>query len=240
MPESNQPAARSRMNWTTLLLAGFFLFIFCPLGVIVFVAMFGRVTGEELSPITFEQRSFVYYEIPYVKLQVMPVRRRDTSSSLRDDLVSFGLLPPSKISSRWDLVSTSQTKGYSPDCDAAILANYLLVDGWTRNNWGHWTVDHLDLAKVFWPKVAEMARLRRYLVIPSLFRTAELADDPQQLEKDLIVLCTAEIEEAAAEWTSQGKTDQAVLAYEYLQQLHPENATYQKELDQLASPNMSD
>lgn len=221
------------MSWTSLLLAGFFLLVFLPLAMVVFVAMFGRVSGSEFSPNTFEQRQFSYYEIPFVKIQVMPVQRSAVPSGLHNLLMANSLIPPSKTPDRWDLVATNQTEGYSPECDAAILANYLNDDPWAGNRWTLWTEEHADLANVFWAKVADMARFSRYLIIPSLFRAAERADSAKELEAELIQLCTTEIEIAAVEWSNQGQTDQAVRAYEYLIALDPENQTYQQALEKL-------
>jgi len=44
----------------------------------VSVALFGMVVGEEFSPDKFARRSFIYYEIPLLGIQVSPVYRDDT------------------------------------------------------------------------------------------------------------------------------------------------------------------
>lgn len=44
--------------------------------VVIGIANFGLVNGEEFAPDTFERRSYWYFELPLVRLKVTPIKHR--------------------------------------------------------------------------------------------------------------------------------------------------------------------
>src|SRR5262245_30912417 len=69
----------------------------CILGVLVLIGgvtgIFGMVTGVEFSPNAFERRSFYYYEVPILGIQIWPVVRTDTTGALEKHLATNKLVP---------------------------------------------------------------------------------------------------------------------------------------------------
>jgi hypothetical protein len=51
--------------------------------------------------------------------------------------------------------------------------------------WLKWSSDHADLARVFWPIVARVARAGLYVTTPGLFETAREGAQPQDLRTAL-------------------------------------------------------
>ena len=49
--------------------------------------MFGHVTGEEFAPDTLERRSYTYYELPLVRIQVSSVTHQTSRRQLEQALV---------------------------------------------------------------------------------------------------------------------------------------------------------
>ncbi len=67
--------------------------------------MFGRVSGEEFSPEQFKRRTFSFYEIPIVGLQVWPVKHIDATGDVETEVVTKKLITVKKPEKpRWDLV----------------------------------------------------------------------------------------------------------------------------------------
>jgi len=77
--------------------------------VVIATLLFGINTGEEFSPKTFARRSFFYYEIPLLGVQVTPVVRKDETSSFERSLRQDGYVKsagPARM--RWDLVQHAE------------------------------------------------------------------------------------------------------------------------------------
>jgi tetratricopeptide (TPR) repeat protein len=150
---------------------------------LVTIAGFGMVAGEEFCPHTFARRSFVFYRIPLVRLQITPVFRDNATNRLERYLTNIGLLPqPPAAGVRWDVVRAGGAGAWQWQGEASILCNYLdqqLPDG--NYVWLQWSKDHPELAKRLWPAVARAARSHLYTVIPDLMRLSEQTDSPHQL-----------------------------------------------------------
>lgn len=135
------------------------------------VYLFGQVHGEEFSPHTFKRRSFNYVEIPLTSIQVWPIHRRDTTTSMDSAVINKGGVKR-KNNPRWDLVA-----GHSPfrpavEGDAKLLTTYLDARFEGDFYWEKWSNDHPKHAKVFWPIIAEVACDGMYIMLPDLFDVA--------------------------------------------------------------------
>lgn len=152
--------------------------------------IFGRVSGEEFTPHGFQRRSFHYYELPIVHLQVWPMKRFDATGDLEAALIKQKLLPPSAATTpkdpRWDLVQGFRGAQLVQQGDAQILMRYLDAhDSASNLLWLEWSNDKPELAKILWPVVARLAEEELYLFLPDVFELAHGATDPDALKKSL-------------------------------------------------------
>jgi hypothetical protein len=183
-PSTGRPRARPWLRRTAWLLAGAgALAIGATLGTL----LFGRISGEEFCPAKFARRSFCYFEIPLVGLQITSIRRDDRTGDLESDLTQNGLVPAAKPGEPdWHLVFTARSGVVTVRGDAAILCGYLdATDSEGELYWKVWTEKHPDLAKVLWPVVAQNARRQLYLFLPELFELAAQATDRARLDNAL-------------------------------------------------------
>jgi tetratricopeptide (TPR) repeat protein len=167
-----------------------------PLAGLLFISSvlyFGRVSGSEFSPDLFARRTFAYYEIPLLGLQISPIQHIDCTGSLENYLVDQKLLPPSKNAAkrRWDLVaafrgSPSESPATRATGDALILCRYLdATDDGGHNYWLDWTKDRKQLGQVVWPIIGKLAREHLYVIAPEVFAIAAAQTDATQLKADL-------------------------------------------------------
>lgn len=149
------------------------------------VLYFGSVTGEEFSPDSFKRRRFAYREIPLLGLQITPIRHTDATNDLEKHLLADKLFAvPAQPENRWDLVFASQGQSSIFAGDARILCQYLDAANKDGDHiWLKWSEDHVEMAKVLWPAVAEVARHELYSFIPDLFLLARSASTPEQLQQ---------------------------------------------------------
>ena len=153
--------------------------------VLLTLASFGMVTGEEFCPDQFQRRSFVFYQVPLLRVQVTPVFRDEQSHLLSDYLTKNGLLPqPTGLATKWDVMQTFGAASGHWKGNALILCNYLdQQNGDGSYRWLTWSKDHPQLAKSLWPRIAEVARLQLYTLTPGLFALADAADGPNQFNE---------------------------------------------------------
>ncbi len=146
---------------------------------------YGSVVGEEFSPDRFRRRSYHYWEIPLLHVQVTPLKKQDETNDLEKYLVQNKLiLVANQPRPRWDLVALRRAEVPAPPRDAEILCRYLdLTNSEGELVWLQWTKNEPQRAKVLWPAVAEAARRDVYVVMPDLFHMAEKADDAAQLKQ---------------------------------------------------------
>ena len=162
------------------------------LGVVVYATrIFGLVRGEEFAPETFKRRSFIYYEIPLVGIQVSPITRDDITGSLEDYLIKHKLVAANTKTSdpksiRWDLVSSHRGEVLSGHGEAQILCHYLdATDPEDENIWLEWSKEHGNLAKVLWPMVAKVSHQELYIFVPQLLSLAGNASSAQELKTSI-------------------------------------------------------
>ena len=155
--------------------------------VLVATLLFGQRAGEEFCPDTFARRTFFYFQIPLLGIQVTPIFRDDTTNSLENHLITFGFVKPgSKKPARWDLVRAIGAGSGTQRGDAEILCSYL--DATDANGgliWRGWSDKHSERATLLWPLVAELARQQLYFFVPELFDLARGESDPKTLDLQL-------------------------------------------------------
>jgi tetratricopeptide (TPR) repeat protein len=168
-------------GWSLLgLLAGAAL-----LGLVIL--WFGSVWGVELNPYTLARRSYLFYEIPLIHLQVRGIKREDVGSIAVDTLQNQKYVTAAKgAPDVWHVVTGYRGWRRVTLGDADILVRYLdAQDGDNYHLWVKWSEQNPKLAKVFWPAVSRLAQEEQYVHIPELFDLAEAATDPIALQASL-------------------------------------------------------
>lgn len=191
------------------ILAAITVFFILLILIMVGISM-GNVSGVEFSPDDFSRRSFSYTRLPWLKWTVSGKRYQELQPKL--DLIGEGLITPQPVKN-WHLVSEDQQITQPAESDARFLVD--LLDLYCpkdfSNVWLKWNEKYPDLAKVFWPFIAELARDELYLAIPEFIEMA-LKVERQEQERDAVEL-TRDFEnrlrmKLQATYRSHGKMDQ--------------------------------
>ena len=140
----------------------------------IVVLFFGQVTGEEFNPYTLANRSFHYYQIPGLQVQVSAIRRDETKSEFGQTLIDNGLVK-AKQKDEWHLVWASVSEGSRERGDASILTRYIDTDLSTPLK--NWSLKNPKSAAKFWPVALRVARRSHYLLIPDLMDLAAKTTD---------------------------------------------------------------
>jgi hypothetical protein len=145
------------------------------LAVVYATILFGHVEGSEFSPESFSRRSFSFYEIPLLGIQVTPVKRTAAAAPVEAYLLGqkwVAALPPAA----WDLVAGWRGGRRVDPRGASALCNYLdTLDARGNLVWLDWSQTNASMAAVLWPVVARLARERLYEIIPDVMRSAAAA-----------------------------------------------------------------
>ncbi|WP_145055598.1 hypothetical protein [Lignipirellula cremea] len=176
------PDARTAPGWKSFALGMFFLVSVAVVLLGVGIVSSGRA-GKEFSPFTFERRTYSFYELPWLEIQLTPLVREDATDSLAKMLVKDKLLRPrpADVADRWDLIFDLSVSSQRGSHDAAVLAHFLdKSDGNGNGVWENWTNDHPLLAAELWPRVQTLAEDQLYIYTPDLFDLAEHATAPEQ------------------------------------------------------------
>lgn len=175
---SARSTTKKRSRLVTWVL-GFGIGSLALLFIIMVVMVFGKVTGEEFSPSDFKRRSFHYYELPVVGLQVWPIKHFDATGPLEFDLLTKKLIVLNPAPTpRWDLVRGQRVSQAENEGDAEILCSYLDQRDRTGNfSWHDWTNEHPKLAAILWPAIAQLADQELYVFVPDAFALAAAATD---------------------------------------------------------------
>jgi hypothetical protein len=185
---------------------------------------FGRVTGEEFSPASFQRRGYTFFQLPLVGWQITPVWRYDRTPELEQQLKRRNLLTRRPGASRWDAVWATANGDYRVG-DPMILTQYLdMRQADDKPRWLVWSNDHPELAKTLWPAVQEAAWLEAYLLVPELFELAERAADADAFQQQLATRLTQALVELAEQRLEADQPQEAMRIYDGLLQ--------RKELDQ--------
>jgi hypothetical protein len=156
------------------------------------LSLSGNIEGREFSPDNFSIRRFSYNKVPYLDWVLSRKRTEDETIPIQQELIDLGLLPTS-TAQNWHLISESNLSKslLPPESDARFLTHYLeLEDSEYTNVFLKWTLEHPDLAPLFWPHVIEMARQESYLKISEImeFALTDCPKNPNEFSDELKTL----------------------------------------------------
>jgi hypothetical protein len=221
MNEINSPLPATRRHPGSIFLFGC-LGLFGLVAVLTIATLlFGLHTGEEFAPDSFQRRTFYYYQIPLLGIQVTPIVREDQTSMFERYLRTNGFIAPGKPpTGRWDLVRATQGGKVRFRGDAEILCSYLdAVDPNDTPYWKAWSEKNADAAKVLWPLVARMARRQLYILVPEMIDLARGESNPARLRGRLE-------DSLAHQFLRLGQTEQALGNHEQAIELLDEALRY--------------
>jgi hypothetical protein len=188
---------------------------------------YGTVIGEEFSPGRFHRRSYHYWEIPLVHVQITPLKKQDETSGLEKYLLQQKLIrPANEAQPRWDLVKLRRGDREAPPGDALVLCRYL--DQKNQEGefvWLAWSKKQPQLAKVFWPAVAEAARRELYILVPELFHLAQSAAAPDELKQNLATGLARQYEQLAQVEQQLGRHSRAADLFAAALKYDPQSST---------------
>jgi len=195
---------------------------------------YGAVAGEEFSPGRFHRRSYHYWEIPFIHVQVTPLQKQDETNDLEKYLLQKKLIrPANEAQPRWDLVKLRRAEFEGPSGDALILCRYL--DQKNEEGefiWLEWSKQQPELAKVFWPVVADAARRELYVLAPDLFHLAEKAAGPDELKQEMAKHLARRYEQLARVEQQLGRPARAAEWYAVALRYDPQSSTAAKGRDE--------
>ncbi len=181
MPENDSRnstfAKLSFLSWPIVLIS----LVVLAITMLVLYSM-GTTKGVEFSPDDFSRRRFSYNQAPLLKWVIHKKVFSDATTPFEYFLTIDGFVPTVVNRTKaWHLIQDSGSHSAFPSdqCDARFLTDYLdLKDDDGIDYWMIWTEDFPKSAKIFWPRVAELARDEMYLRIPDVMQFA------MELEKD--------------------------------------------------------
>ena len=103
-----------RSNWIVRTVIGAGVLGGFAIAVLLAIRMFGAVQGVEFSPDTFASRTFVYYEIPLIRVRVTGVYRDDISGALQSKVGGPSFTPASSVTPRCSCVQNGGNKSNFP------------------------------------------------------------------------------------------------------------------------------
>lgn len=148
----------------------------CVMALVMFliIRIQGPVAGREFNPDDFRQRDFSFYEIPLLRLQITPIRRRSSTPDTAQFLRRKSLIDPrSGETNRWDLVEITRGLSGEIPADARLLVEQLSLRRDGDGYWQTWSERHPEHARRFWPVVQRLSRRELYLLLPPLFEIAQ-------------------------------------------------------------------
>jgi hypothetical protein len=183
-PRRRWPKWLSLAGWSLLAVVGTTLLVG------IATVMFGAVHGTEFCPQTFERRSYSYYELPIIGVQVTGEQYEDLTGTAELCLTSNKYVaPPTGGKQDWHVLAGSRGTRQRQPGDAHILMEYLdAKEGDEKTSsyrWVEWSEKHASLAKVFWPAIRQAAIREHYAAMPDLFDLTKSIDDPAQLQREL-------------------------------------------------------
>lgn len=178
MTETNR--SKLKLIVTALIIGAIML----PISLLLMYGL-GQTEGTEFSPDDFSRRSFSYNQTPWLDWVIIKKSYHDSTTALEENLVQDGLiLPVIETTKNWHLISDSGSGvPLEPaECDARFLTEFLdLTNEDGDNFWTQWNEQFPLTAKVFWPRIADLARDEMYLEIPTIMQWAmdvESDDEP--------------------------------------------------------------
>lgn len=187
----------------------------------------GRVSGVEFSPSHFQQREFEFWEIPWIHLQVSPIKRTSSTPVAARYIRQKSLITvPSGPPTQWHLVSIARGLSFPRPADGQLLTQHLSL-GSAPGFWGQWSQDHPQAAATLWPKVQQIALRELYVMLPQTLELAQqLGDSPdfaQRMDEHIRNEYATMIEQARA----AGQTDLAAELLAEARSDYPNDPTFQ-------------
>jgi len=184
------PSRTTARRWPKWLpLAGWSVLGVLALTLLVFIATvtFGAVHGTEFCPQTFERRSYSYYELPIVRIQVTGERHDDLTGETETCVTTNKFVtPPASGKQDWHVLVGSRGTRLRRPGDAGILVQYLdATESDNSHRWVQWSNKNKQLAKLLWPAVQQLAVHELYVYVPDLFDLAKTTDDAVKFKKEL-------------------------------------------------------
>lgn len=238
MPSTETPSRRNDRRWLKRLVIVAGASLGLTTAALLATLLFGLIGGEEFCPDSFSRRSFHYYEVPLLGLQISPLNRDDQSSDLERYLVQRGYVTPvTGGPATWHLVYGTRSGVVNSRGDAAILCTYLDARDEDHNLvWKAWTEQHAAAAKVLWPLVAQVARRQLYLFVPELFDLARHATTPDALDRQLRTALARQYRQLAAIQQQLGDVRTAAELLEQALVLAPGDETLRQRRAALPAP----
>lgn len=178
---SNTKQSRAVKKWATLVAT-----LILVLVLFIVIRTQGFVTGYEFSPTHFQQRSFSFYEIPLIHLQITPIKRTGSTPKTATYLRQNSLITPYPgTPTTWHLVSISRGLTGSTPADANLLMDQLSLSSGGDEYWRKWSIDHPKLAIVLWPVIQKLAQRELYILMPQVFELAQLEQTPETLQEQI-------------------------------------------------------
>lgn len=183
---ANNSGRSKRARWLYGILFGVLGTLGLALVIFFATCLFGFISGEEFSADSFSRRSFYYYQIPLIHIQVSAIDRSDETNALESYLRAKKYVPVKKTGEpRWDLVFASRAQIVIAQGDAAILCAYLDLEDKGDLYWQKWTEEHPKVARILWPAVARVASQQLYIFTPDMLELAKDAGDVNAFNRDL-------------------------------------------------------
>lgn len=184
----------------------------CVMAFVLFliIRIQGPVAGREFNPDDFRQREFSFYEIPLLRLQITPIRRRNSNSETAQFLRRNSLIDPrSGETNRWDLVEI--TRGISGEipADARLLVEQLSLRRDGDGYWQIWSQRHPEHARRLWPVVQRLSRRELYLLLPPLFEMAQNEGTADELSEAIRQYLRQQYSDLIADMREAGREELA-------------------------------
>src|SRR5437868_506319 len=122
------------VGWSFIGLLGVTLFVF------VVTVMFGGVHGLEFCPQTFERRSYSFYELPVLRIQMTGERNEDLTGPTEQYVQSQKYFTAGTGKKDWHVLVGSQGTRMRRPGDAGILVQYLdAKQNGDTHRWVEWS-----------------------------------------------------------------------------------------------------
>ncbi len=206
---------------------------------IFLVLTFGQVSGVEFSPGRFERRTYFFYQLPIVQVQIMPAWRSIRQEPAESYLTTRKLVRRDASSTRWDVISVRTSDPTGQVGEAQALTRYLdQLDANQDAVWVKWSDSHPKAARHFWTAVQGAAKQRAYELIPGLFRLASQLDDDDdvafaaRMDEHLTKAYT----ELGDDYLSSAQRQRAGALYASALELSPTDDSLREKIDALSFP----
>ncbi len=176
--------------------------------------LFGGVSGTEFSPTHFQVRRFTVQEIPWLKMQISPIRRTSSQLSAAQYLGAQKLIQqPQGQPNQWHLVELSRGGMQPSPADAKLLIDQLeLIAVPNQGNnayWHDWSIKDPAKAQVLWPIVQKLAIRELYILLPKIFAHALAAKDDAALHQWIDDYLRTSYGELVTEMRNTGRAEMA-------------------------------